>query len=980
MTEKQPWQKDDEKDSLFLFMNEDSLGGSPVEGVATLDREAEREKVIITTSKMEQKTERLAHGQSHERRSESHSEKKRVENSEKHIKIADLASGFKAFKAFSSNNARWLIPLVLILLVVFISTYLRVMPFYLPSTDQQAEQDLLDFYKSEISKKVEQQFPALPYQNKKLIFEREWEAFLEKNGDTIEAEISKLSGQYKNILKDDNGDVYLLGVDTYLWYSEARNVINYGHLGDKIIDGESYFSLRDGRLDKKSTVQLHPYVAAYFYKFLHFFDKDITLVKALSLLPLFIMALSLVCTFFIGRKLGGNAGGFFAAFFLAINIPILKRTVDADTDLYIILLPLLISWLFLEGYSTTKSSARVVLCVLAGLCVGIFSAAWGGWSFIFFFILAAIIASALLGQALPFIKSSSKFSFQWLQKNLLKDHAVMFASFFFSSGIFVSLFQDTAVFFQDFTALSRFLKFTKTGVSSNVQNIWPKVQETVEELGTGDLSDLILQVGGPIFVVLALLGLIVMLRTKKQDHRQLGRQQEFMYFIFFAIWILGGTFAFTRGVRFALLPAPAFSIAAGAAFAIIYEKSSAWLHQGIKIDATISKVIVSVLLLLLLISPFSITLSVVKLQAPLINDGWHDTLIKIKDDSNKAIITSWWDFGHIFVAIAERMVTFDGGDQKKRIYWVGKALLTGDESEAIGILRMLNCAQETAIDTMDNYTQDPLKSVKILHSVIPLSDRDQAYLKYQELGLTEEQAAAMLEYTHCEDLLPNYFITSEDMVAKTTSWGYFGSWDFEKATMYQNTKSLSRPEAVSYLTETFSVSEERADQIYDEIRAAKSTEWIASKLRFQNYKPIECTTSSETEISCPIITQEGRTINTFINIASFDVRFENNPGAVPRSIVYVTDKGIEEKSFQGEGPDLSIVLIPDKGNYNLLLADPPLASSLFTRLFFLEGHGLKCFSKFNDEFQGGRIITWKIDYDCQQENSIFAADSTVSAG
>ena len=61
----------------------------------------------------------------------------------------------------------------------------------------------------------------------------------------------------------------------------------------------------------------------------------------------------------------------------------------------------------------------------------------------------------------------------------------------------------------------------------------------MEELGTGDLSDLILQVGGPIFVVLALLGLIVMLRTKKQDHRQLGRQQEFMYFIFFAIWILG---------------------------------------------------------------------------------------------------------------------------------------------------------------------------------------------------------------------------------------------------------------------------------------------------------------------------------------------------------------------------------------------------------------------------------------------------------
>ena len=44
-----------------------------------------------------------------------------------------------------------------------------------------------------------------------------------------------------------------------------------------------------------------------------------------------------------------------------------------------------------------------------------------------------------------------------------------------------------------------------------------------------------------------------------------------------------------------------------------------------------------------------------------------------------------------------------------------------------------------------------------------------------------------------------------------------------------------------------------------------------------------------------------------------------------------------------------------------------LAASTFTKLFFFEGHGQKCFDLFNYEQQitGGKIYTWKVNWECK---------------
>lgn len=900
----------------------------------------------------------------------------------------EMSFDFKKVTNFTKKNSKWLIPLLFILIAISLSTYLRMMPSSLPITEDWAENTVHNFYKNQLEAQVNQQYPNLPEQNRKAIVEKEFQNILESNHDQIIQDINRLSEGYKAHLQDENGDTYLLAIDPYLWYSQSRNVVDNGHLGDKIIhDPEEWygqaknylrhghpdplpdefpvFTLRDGRLDKKANPQLHPYIGAYLYKILHLFNSNISLMWVLFLLPVIFINLSLIPTFFIGRKIAGNVGGLFAAIFLAINGPLLARTPAgfADTDPYSIFFPLMISWLFLEAYTTKRNTYRIAFSILGGFFVGLYAFAWTGWAHIFLFILASIFIIVVLKLSLAFVKNNYQFSSNLLKKIQFKEKMIILITFFISSGIFVTYFKNWWSFHSFFSRLIGFTTLKEVGIKS----IWPNVLTTVAEFNTISFENIINQMGGQLFFYAAILGILLTLLKRNKEEKR-----EYVYFFLLALWFVGTSYSFTKGARFAILMAPPFALSLGSIFGFIYEKGSHWIDKGIHLDKNISRILIIIILALFIISPLNSAQNVAKNEIPSMNDQWYNTLNKIKDASEDGIITSWWDFGHWFVAIAERRVTFDGGDQGERIHWVGRTLRTDDEQEAVGILRMMNCAQETAPHKLDEFTDDSLKSIKILYEIFQINDRNDAKKKYQELGLTAEEAEIMLEYTHCQDLLPNYYITSEDMVGKAGVWGHFGSWDFEKATMYQNTKKLSREEAITYLTNNFDLNEEEADRIHSEILTTKGDRWISPWPGYlsgwQNCDPV-----SENEIKCVGSVQGGNFVS-IIDLQSFNVSFEGNLGISPDSLVYLTERNVEEKEFSGQKVGFSIVLTHDEeDNYKMLVADPLQAASMFTKLFFFEGHGLKCFSKFDDvqQFTGGRIITWEVDYDCRQDNDVF---------
>ncbi len=921
---------------------------------------------------------------------------------------------FKKVSTYCKKNSSWLIPLVLIIIAISFSTYFRAMPATLPITDGWAENNVNNFYRNQIADDINQQYPNLPELNRNALIDKELAKVLSENADLVKSQNEQLSQQMKGQFQDENGHTYLLAIDPYLWYSQTRNVVKHGHLGDQKIEGESYFSLRDGRLPKKSSTQLHPYLSAYLYKFLSLFSKDMTIMRALFWMPLILIGLALIPVFFIGRRIGGNIGGFFAALFLGINGSLLGRTPAgfSDTDPYSIVLPLFVAWLFLESYTAKTQKSRILLSTGAGFFVGLYAFAWTGWSPVFLFVIAALLASIIISVLKAWTQERSFKKVEWQSLNKkIKQKSLLLLAFFISSGVFVSLFKGFSSFQVGFMRPIQFITLKEVGIKS----IWPNVLTTVAEFNTASFSNVISQIGSNIFFWLGLMGLVVMTLRKKLNGMNwaylglagiyyliivssaeklndpiiflglvaippivgiikiifLKEKRDPTFLIFLALWLLATAYAFSKGMRFAILLIPPFSIALGASLGYIFNQVSKSMSKVIKLNKNISKLLMFVIIALLFLTPLSTADRIALNEVPSMNDGWYNTLTKIKNDATDSIITSWWDFGHWFVAISERRVTFDGGDQGERIHWVGRTLRTSDETEAVGILRMLNCVQEKAPHVLEKFTGDDLEAVNILYDVFQTDSRKEATATYKKAGLTNEQIVTMLDQTHCKDLLPNYYITSGDMVGKAGVWGHFGSWDFTKATMFQSTKNLGTEQAINLLTSNFGMTREEAMKTHVEIQTNKGDQWIAPWPGYYT-QPRQCQKVESDFILCVGSLQQGN-FGIKVNLNTFDAVIDGQNELVPNSIIYPTKDGVVTKKLEGKKAGFSIVLIPNGENYNFFVADPLQAGSMFTRLFYLQGHGLSCFSKFDDvQASGvGKIITWKVDYSCQQNNNIF---------
>ncbi len=188
--------------------------------------------------------------------------------------------------------------------------------------------------------------------------------------------------------------------------------------------------------------------------------------------------------------------------------------------------------------------------------------------------------------------------------------------------------------------------------------------------------------------------------------------------------------------------------------------------------------------------------------------------------------------------------------------------------------------------------------------------------------------------------------------------------------MYQNVIKLSEVEGVNFLINNFGMDQEAATQTYFEIHNTKADRWIApwpgyiSNLR-------GCDNINSSNIRC-IANVQGGQIALDVDLSNMNIKIPNNE-VVPNSVVYATKDSIVEKKLEGPKTGFSVVLIPRGDGFRFILADPLQAAGTFTKLFFYEGHGMKCFEKFDDRTQltGGRIITWKVDFDCKQENNVF---------
>ena len=929
----------------------------------------------------------------------------------------DLSIDFKKFSNFFVKHR----VLLFLIIPIFLSIFLRVQPAYLPITDEWATNSVIDNLRSQIRGQINQQYPNLPEQNRNTLVETELQKVLREQKSQISQQITATSNFFKSKLQDDTGQTYLLAIDPYFWMRHAKNILENGHAGDEIKNGVPWNNHMVAPRGRAVIYDMfHANFEAFLFKFFSFFNKNINLMAVVFYVPVLISALAVIPTFFITRKLVGNIGGIIAAIVVAIHPSFLTRTVGgfADTDAYNVMFPLFIAWLFLEALDSKNTKNTIILSSIGGLLIGFYSFTWGGWWYIFDFIL---MSTFLYLAYYSFVhKKELLRGINFLKQTAVKNSLIFILTFFIMSALFVSLFSNLDVFQQFYNNPAGFAKLKEVGITT----IWPNVFTTVAEQNPASLNNVINQVGlGKFyFFLIALMG--ITLTLTKKAHKKLwfvagtlawyiiifllkvqnlntflvlisipiiiriiialwesDTEIDIKYSIFLILWFIATVYASTKGIRFTLLLVPAFAIGFGIALGELYRHASVWLSKGLHVNKLISKVTVIVVIGLLLVPTYSSAKRTAEQEIPSFNDAWKISLDKIKADSKPdAIINSWWDFGHWFKFWADRAVTFDGTTQNTPMaHWVGKALLTDNEELAIGLLRMLDCGSTDGFDAIANQIGDEAKAIDIMYEIMPLN-REGA--KKILTGLfNEESAEDILESTHCQPP-ENYFITSEDMIGKSGVWAHFGSWDFNRGLIYNTLKKKEYSEdmekGVGFLQDRFGYSETDAENLFYEVQSITTSDqansWIAP---WPGYAGTVGCNKEENILQCS---------SFIINLTTNDAYAPSNQGNMhSKSLSIPTNEGIIFKEYNESiinlqnGRSLGIALIKNGDSYRMLQMDSDLTGSMFTRLFYQDGIGLRYFKKFSDESSvfGGRIIVWKVDWEGKEKNIIEVPEPEV---
>ncbi|MBI2655237.1 hypothetical protein HYX06_02320 [Candidatus Woesearchaeota archaeon] len=964
--------------------------------------------------KSEKKEEKEAH----------HEGRKREDDEDISFDFSKIKNIFRPEKkaAFDLDKAVYFFKkygiVLLALIPIILSIYVRMQAGFLPVTDEWAANTIMNNLRSQVRSGIDQQYPNLPDANKNALADAELQKVILQNKAQIDEQIKQTSSYFKSFFQDDNGNNYMPDIDPYYWVRYAENILKSGHPGDILKDGKPFDSHQLAPVGRPVAFdQFHSYSLAYFYKILSFFSPELTLMRTSFYIPVFISAICVLIVFLIARKIAGNAAGFFAGMIMAVNGAFLGRTLfgHADNDGWVILFPLLATWLFVTAEDAKKPVIAVIMGSLAGFFTGVFTFAWSGWWFIFDFLLVTIAITVAYLVLINFNEIRKNKWFMVSDINI-RNLFIFGIIYLLSTGIFATLFSGWLQFRNSFLGPLSFPSIKAPVITSS---LWPNVLTTVAELNEGSINGIINSIGGPFLFFISLIGLILAISTKE------GRLKKFdvlyliasilfygIYFLFrksgfdisvlglagwimlplvirvviaiykkdndndfklpilLSLWIVSTIFASIKGIRFTLLLAPAFSVAFGVAFGRIYEYISGVLTKGLKIHKIIASGILIIVLLSVYVSPTRAAIRSAGSDMPIVNDAWYNTLISIKKDSKPdAIITSWWDFGHHFKAIADRPVTFDGTTQiHPPAHWVGKLLMTDNEKQAFGIIRMLDCGSNSAFSTLNKLINNPHISLKIINKII-LMDKADAEKELGRHGLTKSQVDDVIKYTHCTPP-EGYIIASEDMVGKSGVWSHFGSWNFEKADIWQNARKMPQEDAVNYMMGNFNYTRERAESTYFEIQAigsdSEANSWIAPWPGYGG--EITCRKNKEGLFVCSPLGVGNNVALVFnINLTNYEVyaKFQDKIFK-PSSAAFVTEDGVFKKRFDDATTGHGMTIIPQgKDEVKAVISSNELAGSMFTRMFYMQGHGLKYFDLVNRQrgLTGTDIYTYKVDWE-----------------
>ncbi len=823
------------------------------------------------------------------------------------------------------KNLIFLVPLAAVLVV---NLYLRSFPIFFPQLKEQAKNIINESIRQLAVRDIQQKFPHYYPTAKDSILKYRIKEYKNQNKKEMKEQQRSIYNQLKDRYKDNTGQTYIMELDCWHWGRYVENVVKRGRPGDETLFGKEWdrFMLAPNGYFIQWQQFLY-YFSAYLYKFFTLF-RPVQLYAFLFYLPLFFTAVFIVVLYLFTYRYSGHIGAVISCFFAGLAPMFIHRSCAGwfDKDILNLLFPVLILWTYIRSSCDIPLKKKLLWISFSSFWVGLFCFNWTHWWFIFFIIIIyEILYLAYLAVILFYAKKDVLRS--------IKQHAISLISFPALSFLFI-------IAFSGFEPLQILFKETLGAIMITkplVGTVWPNVLYTVGELQRADLARISGSLGGawisiPVFVCTGILLIRALLYKQYEEGKRVS-------IIILGIWFFVMLFASFKGIRFVVFLIIPLGICAGWLVDELYKYL--WKYKNL-----VGILLTSIALLVCGGIYFKVGYRSAENMYPLIDDTWYKVLNIVKEKTPEdTILNSWWDFGDWFKVIGRRRVIFDGQSQAyPQAYWMAKAILSTDEKEAVAILRMLNNGGNAAYDIIHEHVKDPLEAVLLLETVM-MCDTDKAKnILTNYLGPFNTQKVMALLFSNPARAC---FIVEDTMVPKIGAISYLGNWDFSRVYIAQNFAAKEREKITGSLVK-LGKDRQVIQKYYQEVFLIKTgnlDDWLSNRLQF--YSPAAKGKKNEDAILFE---------NGFMYKPKEKAIYSKN-GHIPRSLFIYEDGDIREIIYENANVAYSALVYQEDGdNYGAILLDRELGKSLFSRLYFFKGRGLRHFKSFIDVEEGNRFI------------------------
>jgi hypothetical protein len=411
------------------------------------------------------------------------------------------------------------------------------------------------------------------------------------------------------------------------------------------------------------------------------------------------------------------------------------------------------------------------------------------------------------------------------------------------------------------------------------------------------------------------LPIIIIIKYWKKQKISLGE-------LFAFLWLATTFYLIIHGVRFSLLFAAATSAAGGFVVGNLVNLTKTLKVRGSRVITSTIFGLISLLLLMELSNGLQLGNSMRGME---VGSNWIGMLDWLKNNATEdAIVSTWWDPGHIIAGYTGLRVMADGAhcppqhcvpyDHNIRIQNMGRVMSTSDESEAVDILKKYM-----------QLTPEQCQEVK------------------QKFGdIVPEEA--------CEPASEMYFISSNDLIGKFTWMNYFGGY---RAPIKSGADFQKNPGVCCAQTPKSEPDQIPCGEFADQGRGV----WIWCPWIF-GFKDMK-----QDEQGNPIYVYDysGLTIS-IVQKPNYLVPIYNNQYLInhmtffsdgQRRDIDLTDSSINLERIDG-------LVWMDPSFRNLIYFAPAIKDSIFTKTFFYDGKGLKHFELV---YSNPEIKLYRVNFD-----------------